>query len=133
MAITMVCATAPNVSGYLLKKKVTVTIDCFEVIVNRPSNLYTRAQTFSSHKNHNTVKVLIGITPQGSICFVLQKWGGRTSDKFIGEKCCIVKKILPRDLVLADRGHVPYKKVSCFIMPSWPFQRSLKEESSSIR
>lgn len=37
-------------------KKVTVIIDCFEVFINRPSGLYARAQTFSSYKNHNTVR-----------------------------------------------------------------------------
>lgn len=85
-------------------KKVTVVIDCFEVFINRPSGLYARAQTFSSYKNHNTVKVLIGITPQGSISFVSKAWGGRTSDKFLTENCGILKNILPGDLVLADRG-----------------------------
>ena len=85
-------------------KKVTVIIDCFEVFINRPSGLYARAQTFSSYKNHNTVKVLIGIRPQGSISFVSKAWGGRTSDKFLTENCGILKNILPGDLVLADRG-----------------------------
>ena len=37
-------------------KKVTVIIDCSEVFINRPSGLYARAQTFSSYKNHNTVR-----------------------------------------------------------------------------
>ena len=85
-------------------KKVTVIIDCFEVFINRPSGLYARAQTFSSYKNHNPVKVLIGIKPQGSISFVSKAWGGRTSDKFLTENCSILKNILPGDLVLADRG-----------------------------
>ena len=85
-------------------KKVTVIIDCFEVCITRPSGLYARAQTFFSYKNHNTVKVLIGITPQGSISFVSKAWGGRTLDKFLTENCGILKNILPGDLVLADRG-----------------------------
>ena len=46
---------------YAFGKKVTVVIDCFEVFIERPSNLLARAQTFSSYKHHNTVKVLIGI------------------------------------------------------------------------
>ena len=85
-------------------KKVTVIFYCFEVFINRPSGLYARAQTFSSYKNHNTVKVLIGITPQGSTSFVSKAWGGRTSEKFPTENCGILKNILPGDLVLADRG-----------------------------
>ena len=83
-------------------KKVTVIIDCFEVFIKRPSGLNARAQAFSSYKNHNTVKVLIGITPQGSISFVSKAWGGRTSDKFLIENSGILKNILPGDLLLAD-------------------------------
>jgi hypothetical protein len=42
--------------------------------VDRPTDLLARAQTFSSYKHHYTVKVLIGITPQGTICFVSEAW-----------------------------------------------------------
>ena len=84
--------------------KTTVIIDCFEVFINRPSNLMARAQTYSNYKNHNTVKILVGITPQGSISFASNAWGGRTSDKFLTDNCGILKKLLPGDLVMADRG-----------------------------
>ena len=50
------------------------------------------------------MKVLIGITPQATISFVSKAWGGRTSDKFLTENCGILDKLLPGDLVLADRG-----------------------------
>ena len=33
------------------------------------------------------MKVLIGITPQGSISIVSQAWGGKTSDKCLTDKC----------------------------------------------
>ena len=47
---------------------------------------------------------MIGITSQGTISFVSKAWGGRTSHKFLTENCGIIDKLLPRDLVLADRG-----------------------------
>ena len=56
----------------------------------------SRAQTFSSYKHHNTVKVLIGITPQGSISFVSEAWGGRTSDKYLPENCGFLEFYGPR-------------------------------------
>ena len=92
----------PQCFKYSFGNKTTVIIDCFEVFINRPSNLLARAQTWSSYKHHNTVKVLIGITPQGTISYVSQAWGGRTSDKYLTENCGILNKLLPGDLVLAD-------------------------------
>eukprot|EP00112_Aurelia_sp_Birch-Aquarium-sp1_P000676 Seg1064.14 transcript_id=Seg1064.14/GoldUCD/mRNA.D3Y31 product="hypothetical protein" protein_id=Seg1064.14/GoldUCD/D3Y31 len=96
--------TMPQSFKYSFGNKVTVIIDCFEVFIDRPSNLLARAQTFSSYKHHNTAKVLIGITPQGTISFVSNSWGGRTSDKYLTQNCGILGKLLPGDLILADRG-----------------------------
>lgn len=85
-------------------RKVAVIIDCFEIFIERPSNLLARAHTWSSYKHHNTVKFLIGITPQGSVSFISKAWGGRASDKFITEHCSFLNNLVPGDLVLADRG-----------------------------
>lgn len=85
-------------------KKCAVIIDCFEIFIERPSNLIARAETWSSYKHHNTVKFLIGITPQGTVSYISNAWGGRVSDKYITENCGFLDYILPGDLVLADRG-----------------------------
>ena len=81
-----------------------VIIDCFELFIERPSNLKARCCTWSSYKHHNTAKVLLGITPQGVISFVSECWGGRVSDVHLTEHCGILKNLLPGDVVLADRG-----------------------------
>ena len=89
----------------------TVIIDYFEIFIDRPFNLLARAQTFSSYKHHNTVKVLIGFTPQGTVCFVNEAWGGRTSHKFLTENCGILNTLLPDDMVLVDRGFTVHESV----------------------
>ena len=89
--------TMPQCFKYSFGNKVTVIIDCFESFIDRPSNLLARAQTFSSYKHHNTAKVLIGITPQGTISFASNSWGGRTSDKYLTQNCGILSKLLPGD------------------------------------
>ena len=98
------CRTMPVSFRQHFGTKVTVVIDCFEVFIERPLNLLARAQTFSSYKHHNTVEFLIGIAPQGAITFISKAWGGRASDKYITEHCGILKKLLPGDVILADRG-----------------------------
>ena len=79
-------------------------LHCLEVFIHRQSNLLARAQTWLSYKHHNTVKVLIVITPQSTISCVSQAWGGQTSDKFLTVNCGILNKLFPGGLVLADRG-----------------------------
>ena len=98
-------------------------IDCFEVFCERPRDLMARAQTYSNYKSHNTVKFLIGITPQGSISYISHGWGGRTSDKFITENCGLLKRLLPGDQLLADRGFTVADSVGMYgaelVIPSF--------------
>ena len=84
--------------------KCVCVIDCFEVFCERPRDLMARAQTYSHYKHHNTVKVFIGVTPQGVISFVSKGWGGRVSDKYLTEHCGLLDYLLPGDQILADRG-----------------------------
>jgi len=84
--------------------KVAVIIDCFEIFIEHPSNLRARTLTWWNYKHKNTVKLLVGILPQGTVRFISEAWGGRVSDKYLTEHCGILKKLLPGDVILADRG-----------------------------
>ncbi|KAK2863569.1 hypothetical protein Q5P01_003102 [Channa striata] len=84
--------------------RVTAIVDCFEVFVERQSDLVASPHTFSNYRDSRTVKYLVGITPQGVFSFISKGWGGCTGDKRIAEKSGFLDKLLPGDIVLADRG-----------------------------
>lgn len=85
-------------------KKVVVIIECFEVFIERLSNLLARVSTWSTYKHHNTMKVLFGIACHGVILFVSEAWGGRVSDKHLTDNFGILNHLLSGDVVLPDRG-----------------------------
>lgn len=84
--------------------RTTIIIDCFELKIDRPSNIKARTMTWSQYKHHNTIKFLIGISPQGVISFISDAYVGRSSDKFVTNTCGLLDKLECGDLVLADRG-----------------------------
>ena len=84
--------------------KVVAIIDCYEVRIEKPSNLVAKGATWSQYKQANTVKILIGISPQGVTTFVSDSWGGRVSDKHLTRESGLLKKLLPGDILLADCG-----------------------------
>ena len=52
------------------------TIDCTEIFIDRPRHLELQQLTWSDYKKHNTVKYLVGITPNGAISFLSKGYGG---------------------------------------------------------
>ena len=84
--------------------KITTIIDCFELFIDRPTNLTAHNLTWSNYKSHNIGKYLIGITPQETICFISKGWGGRASDQHITENSKFLKYVVYNDVIMADRG-----------------------------
>jgi hypothetical protein len=112
--------------------KCVIIIDCFEVFMERPTNLTAHAQIWSNYKHHNTAKFLIGISPQGAITFISKGWGGRVSDVFLTEHCGL-EKLSPGNLILADRGFNIHDSADLFCaevkLP--PFTRGKKQLSQA--
>ena len=86
--------------------KITTIIDCFQLVIDRPTNLTVRSLIWSNYESRNTGKYLIGITPQETICFISKGWGGRASDQHITENSKFVKYVVPYNFVIMadDRG-----------------------------
>lgn len=53
----------------------------------------------------------MGITPQGSVCFISEGWGGRVSDKCLTVNSQFLKA---GDVILADRGFLIKEFVELF-------------------
>ena len=60
--------------------------------------------TFSSHKNSNTFRALVGISPDGVITFVSSIYPGSISDKELTRQSGILDLLDCGNSVMADRG-----------------------------
>ena len=81
-----------------------VIIDATEIFIEQPSLPELQQLTFSSYKNHNTYKGLIGISPSGAVVFVSDLYPGSISDKQLTRRCGILDLLESGDSVMADRG-----------------------------
>ena len=75
----------------------------FRTFIDRPANLTARNLTWSNYKSHNIGKYLIGVTPQGTSCFISKGWGGRASDQHITENSKFLKYVV-YNVIIADKG-----------------------------
>lgn len=81
-----------------------VIVDCTEMDCQVPKNMTMQKVTYSSYKKRNTVKLFLGIAPNGSIVYCSDAYPGSTSDKEITKHCGIIEQLQTGDLVLADKG-----------------------------
>ena len=79
-------------------------IDGTECPVQKPKNPKAQQQTFSTYKNTNTVKVLVGASPGGMVTHVSPAYGGSASDRQIVERGDLPGKCDPKDSIMSDKG-----------------------------
>ena len=63
--------------------KTRVILDATEVPINKPQNVNAQSATFSNFKNKNSLKVMIGCTPRGTVSYISDDDCGATSDRQI--------------------------------------------------
>jgi len=81
-----------------------VIVDGTEIPIDKPKNPIAQQATFSTYKNCNTLKVLVGGSPSGLISYVSEAYGGSTSDRQIVERSNLLDICERNDSVMADRG-----------------------------
>ena len=101
------CSTMPE----NFKKQFPATrviLDATETPINKPSNIKAQSATFSTYKNKNTLKTMIGCSPRGVISYISDSYGGAVSDRQIIERsplCCNSEQYFEKgDSIMADRG-----------------------------
>lgn len=86
------------------KMPTRVIIDCKEISIAKPSNPIAQQMTFSSYKNKNTIKILVGSTPGGLLSYCSEGYGGSTSDRQMIERSKLMSLCDEGDSIMADRG-----------------------------
>lgn len=79
-----------------------VILDCTETFTQKPSALQAHRETWSSYKHTNTSKALVGITPDGTISYLSQWYGGAAYGKFIVKDSGFLNLIQHGDNVMND-------------------------------
>ena len=81
-------------------------IDGSEIFMETPSDLHMQSSTWSNYKHHNTVKFLIGCTPNGCISFISPLYVGSISDVELTRVSGLLTHLedKPGISVMADRG-----------------------------
>lgn len=81
-----------------------IIIDGTECPMKKPKNPSAQQATFSTYKNRNTVKVLVGATPGGLVSYMSNAYGGSTSDRQIVERSGLPSLCDVNDSIMADKG-----------------------------
>ena len=89
------------VSHYLSQR---VVVDGTECPMMKPKEPIAQQSTYSTYKNRNTMKVLVGVSPGGLVSFVSPAYGGSTSGRQICERSNLPQMCDPGDSVMADKG-----------------------------
>ncbi|XP_045475690.1 uncharacterized protein LOC123681358 [Harmonia axyridis] len=89
-----------------------IILDGTEIFIEKPSDYTVQSSTYSVYKAHNTARGIIGITPNGFVCFISELYPGRTSEMEIILNSGLLEKLEPGDSVMADKGFTISKELA---------------------
>lgn len=83
-----------------------VILDATETPIDKPGNCNAQRMTFSSYKNRNTAKTMIGVSPRGLVTYLSATYAGSVSDRQIMERSSLLdsERFTKADSIMADRG-----------------------------
>ena len=79
-------------------------IDCTEIFIETPKDLFLQSATWSDYKHHNTIKILVACSPHSSVMFVSPAYLGRISDKALTLDCGYLDQLPMHSMIMADKG-----------------------------
>lgn len=79
-------------------------VDGTECPMKKPKAPVAQQATFSTYKNRNTVKVLVGASPGGLVTYISPAYGGSVSDRQICERSSLTQMCDIGDSIMADKG-----------------------------
>lgn len=94
-------------------KNVVAIVDCLEITIEKPSNAYEQALTWSNYKKANTIKYYVAITPNGLFMFCSNGYGGRATDEMIVSLSGFLDNLQPGMEIMVDRG---LKKIETMVL-----------------
>ena len=79
-------------------------IDCSEIFIETPQDHNLQAITWLVYRHQNTLKLLVTVTPNSSITYVLLAYTGRVSDKELTVHCGYLDSVPPYTVLMRDKG-----------------------------
>ena len=81
-----------------------VIVDGTECPIHKVQQPIIQQASFSTYKNRNTTKVLVGCSPGGLVSYVSDAYCGAASDRQIVERSSLLQACDSGDAIMADKG-----------------------------
>lgn len=87
-----------------LYPKTRIILDGMEYPVKKPKDPSAQQATYSTYKNRNTLKIIVGASPGGLVTYIPDSYGGAASDRALVERSDLMTVCDPKDEIMVDKG-----------------------------